>query len=55
MKADKTRPGGRETPRKKPYSSPVLVPWGTLRDLTGKVGRSGKSDGGSTMNMTKTR
>jgi hypothetical protein len=44
----------RET-AKKTYSAPVLGTWGTLRDLTQKVGTNGKSDGGKTKNQTKTR
>lgn len=30
--------------RKKPYRAPTLVCWGTLRDITRAVGRSGKND-----------
>jgi hypothetical protein len=30
---------------KKPYEPPVLVRWGTLRELTQAVGYSGASDG----------
>jgi hypothetical protein len=31
---------------KKPYRAPTLVRWGTLRDITQTVGRSGKDDHG---------
>jgi len=34
---------------------PVLVAWGTLRDMTKHVGKAGKADGGKSKNMTKTR
>jgi hypothetical protein len=34
------------SPEKKPYTAPVLVRWGTLRDLTLKVGNRGKGDNG---------
>jgi hypothetical protein len=30
--------------RKKPYRAPTLVCWGTLRDITQAVGRSGAKD-----------
>jgi hypothetical protein len=42
-------------PVKKPYGAPVLVAWGTLRDMTKHVGKAGKADGGKAKNMTKTR
>ncbi len=29
-----------------PYSAPVLITWGTLRDVTQSVGSSGRNDGG---------
>jgi hypothetical protein len=32
-------------PKKKPYVAPVLVRWGTLRDVTQKVGAKGALDG----------
>jgi hypothetical protein len=53
-------PKGASSPRKtarvkKPYAAPVLVAWGTLRDMTKHVGKAGKADGGKTKNMTKTR
>jgi len=35
-------------PKKKPYVAPVLVRWGTLRDVTQKVGTKGALDGGKT-------
>jgi hypothetical protein len=31
---------------KKPYKTPALVRWGTLRDITRAVGNRGASDGG---------
>jgi hypothetical protein len=31
---------------KKPYSKPSLTVYGTVRELTKKVGRAGKLDGG---------
>jgi hypothetical protein len=31
---------------KKPYSKPSLTVYGTIRELTQKVGTSGKRDGG---------
>ena len=40
---------------KKAYVAPVLVSWGTLRDMTKKVGNIGAADGGKTKNFTKTR
>lgn len=33
-------------PGKKPYSAPVLVTWGTLRDITQSAGFQGAQDGG---------
>jgi hypothetical protein len=32
---------------KKPYSKPTLIVFGTVRDLTQKVGITGNLDGGS--------
>jgi len=31
---------------KKPYSKPTLTVYGTVRELTQSVGRSGRGDGG---------
>lgn len=31
---------------KKPYTKPTLTVYGTVRDLTRKIGRSGQRDGG---------
>jgi len=42
-------------PARRPYGAPVLVNWGTLHELTSKVGRTGHQDGGSIKNKTKTR
>lgn len=45
---------GQSEPAKKPYQRPVLVRWGSLRDLTQAIGNSGASDGskGKTNNRT---
>jgi hypothetical protein len=32
--------------KKKPYSSPIITVYGTVRELTQKIGIRGKSDGG---------
>jgi len=32
---------------KKPYSKPTLTVYGTVRELTQKVGRTGNPDGGN--------
>jgi hypothetical protein len=32
---------------KRPYSKPTLTVYGTVRELTQKVGRTGQADGGS--------
>ena len=32
---------------KRPYRAPTLACWGTLRDVTKAVGRSGKNDHGN--------
>jgi len=42
---------------KKPYRAPKLVRWGTLRDITQAVGRSGNNDNGGPANggRNKTR
>jgi len=34
---------------KKPYSKPRLIVFGTVRDLTQRVGTRGKLDGGTTL------
>lgn len=39
---------------RKAYQPPVLVPWGTLRDVTRAAGFSGSSDGGKLV-LRKTR
>ena len=44
-----------ETVLKKPYAPPVLVEWGTLRDITQSVGWSGRSDGGKGKQARRTR
>jgi hypothetical protein len=54
--SSKGRSSSRKTaPMKTPYVTPVLVTWGTLRDITKHVGNAGKADGGKTKKMTKTR
>ena len=32
---------------KKPYTKPTLTVYGTVRELTKKVGRTGRTDGGN--------
>jgi hypothetical protein len=40
------RPDGVPEPRtRKPYAAPILEPWGTLVDITRKVGAKGQRDG----------
>jgi hypothetical protein len=46
------RPPGRV---KKAYTAPVLVRWGTLRDMTLKVGHKGTLDGGRMVLQRRTR
>jgi hypothetical protein len=43
---DATRTPPPDAEAKKPYEAPVLVRWGTLRELTRAVGASGAADGG---------
>lgn len=40
---------------KRPYSAPVLVAWGSLRDITLAIGSHGKSDGGKGKQPRRTR
>lgn len=40
---------------KAPYAAPVLIQWGTLRDITRTVGSAGKNDGGVPNYGRKTR
>jgi hypothetical protein len=42
-------------PAKKPYKKPVLELWGTLREMTEKVGRHGSADGGKSRKHSKTK
>jgi hypothetical protein len=42
----------RET--KKPYSKPTLTVYGTVRELTQRVGISGKADGGRSARANRT-
>lgn len=44
-----------KAPAKQPYEAPVLVTWGTLRDITQAVGSSGNNDGGKGKQPRKTR
>jgi hypothetical protein len=39
---------------KKPYSKPSLTDYGTVRELTQRVGRTGKSDGGRPLRPNRT-
>jgi len=39
---------------KKPYAKPRLTVYGTLRELTKRVGTSGKADGGRSARANKT-
>ncbi len=48
-------PVAEPSPVKKAYAAPVLVRWGTLRDLTLAVGNRGGSDGGKKSGKKKTR
>jgi hypothetical protein len=43
------------TKTKKPYTTPSLVEWGTLRDLTQAVGSVGSSDGATKGAHRRTR
>jgi hypothetical protein len=40
--------------KKKAYVPPVLVTWGTLRDMTQHAGQSGHMDGGKNKQQRKT-
>ncbi len=44
-----------ETVRKRSYSPPLLVKWGTLRDITQSVGWNGRKDGGKGKQPKRTR
>jgi hypothetical protein len=39
---------------KKPYSKPSLTLYGTVRELTQRVGRNGKADGGRSARANRT-
>jgi hypothetical protein len=41
-------------PNKKPYAAPELIRWGTLREITSKIGVKGALDGGKPK-LNKTR
>lgn len=40
---------------KRPYSPPLLVKWGTMRDITQSVGFHGRKDGGRGRPPKRTR
>lgn len=48
-------PQGDENQQKKAYTPPVLVQWGSLRDLTQRNGWNGNSDGGKGKQQRRTR
>lgn len=41
--------------KKRPYAPPVLIEWGSLRDITQAVGNSGNNDGGKGKQPRRTR
>jgi hypothetical protein len=41
--------------KKKPYQAPVLEEWGTLLELTRKLGSHGGKDGGKSKQQNSTR
>ena len=40
---------------KRPYAAPTLVSWGTLQEITLKVGSEGHADGGRKKKQSRTR
>jgi hypothetical protein len=46
---------GEKKQQKKPYEPPVLVQWGSLREITQKNGWNGNSDGGKGKQQRRTR
>lgn len=48
-------PPGSSEATKRPYTPPVLIEWGTLRDITEAVGWTGASDGGKGKQPRRTR
>ena len=44
-----------QKPAKKPYSTPKLVIYGNLSDITRAVGKTGALDGGGNVNANRTR
>lgn len=42
------------TKPEKPYSEPTLTMYGTVREITGTIGRNNADDGGTAQYMTKT-
>jgi len=54
-KQPKERPPKPALRNQKPYAAPVLESWGTLVELTKKVGSRGSPDGGKSKNQNKTR
>jgi hypothetical protein len=57
--ADNERDGNTSFPQpsraKKPYTAPVLLRWGTMRDITLSAGNTGASDGGKSKFSNRTR
>lgn len=62
MSTDRMKPAEENTPQagsaaarapgKKPYRSPKLTVYGSIRDLTSNVATGSKNDGGGTAGMT---
>lgn len=52
--SDKNSPN-KPSPARRVYGVPVLLRWGTLRDLTLAVGTGGVQDGGKTKGKKNTR
>jgi hypothetical protein len=48
-------PHKRSAVKKMAYAPPVLVRWGTLRDMTQHAGQQGHIDGGKNKQQRKTR
>ena len=55
LRDEKTADSSVQGPEKMPYSKPVLLQWGPLKDLTMASGSHGKSDGGKLNNLKNTR
>jgi hypothetical protein len=54
MPDDKTKTGAPDPSAKRPYKAPVLVSWGTFRDITQSVGSTGSADS-ATKSAKRTR